>query len=71
MDTSWSGLLESAGISNFRFHDLRHSFASKLVMKGVDLNTVIELLGYREISMAIRYAHLAPEHKTAAVAVLN
>jgi integrase len=66
----WAGVLKAATVNRFRFHDLRHTFASKLVMAGVDLNTVRELLGHKSIAMTLRYAHLAPEHKAAAVETL-
>lgn len=67
---AWAKLLENAKIAKFRWHDMRHHFASRLIMVGVDLNTVRELLGHGDIKMTLRYAHLAPEHKAAAVSKL-
>jgi integrase len=70
INSAWESLVKRAGLENFRFHDCRHHFASRLVMADVPLNTVRELLGHSEISMTLRYAHLASEHKAEAVAKL-
>jgi site-specific recombinase XerD len=59
--------IEKAGIADFTWHCLRHTFASRLVMAGVDLRTVQQLMGHKTIQMTCRYAHLAPEHQLAAV----
>lgn len=64
---SFTSALEAAKIKDFHFHDLRHTFASHLVMNGTPLATVSRLLGHSDISMTMRYAHLAPEHQAAAV----
>lgn len=65
--TSWSSLVQAANLKNFRLHDCRHHFASKLVQSGVDLYAVKELLGHSEIAMTERYSHLAPDNLRAAV----
>jgi len=59
--------VKKAGMRNFTWHDLRHTFASRLVMADVDIRTVAELMGHKKIQMTMRYAHLAPEHKLVAV----
>jgi integrase len=68
---SFSKVCQKANIENFRFHDLRHDFCSRLVQRGVDLYTVAALAGHKDIKMTARYAHLSPEKLRSAVAVLN
>ena len=69
--TAWETVLKRARISKFRWHDLRHHFASRLVQKGVPLNTVRDLLGHGSVGMSLRYAHLAPDQRREAVSKLN
>jgi integrase len=68
---SFKSALKRTGIRDFTFHDLRHCFASHLVMAGCDLKTVQELLGHKTLTMTLRYAHLAPGHKVKAVGILD
>jgi integrase len=69
--TAFERAVRLAGVADFTFHDLRYTFASRLVMAGVDLPTVKELLGHKDISMTMRYAHLSNSHKQAAVKKLE
>lgn len=64
-------ILKTADVKNANLHTLRHTFASNLVMAGVDLRTVQELLGHSTIKVTERYAHLSPDHRTRAVNVLK
>ena len=68
---SFETALRRSGIQDFRFHDLRHTFASNLVMESVDIMTVKELMGHKDLTMTLRYTHLAPNHKTKAVNILD
>jgi len=60
-----------AKLDEVTFHTLRHTFASQLVMRGVDLRTVQELLGHEDVTMTQRYAHLSPDHKKRAITLLD
>ncbi|MEK6584223.1 MAG: site-specific integrase, partial [Nitrospirota bacterium] len=68
---SFTSACKRSGIKDFHFHDLRHTFASHLVMAGVDITTVKELLGHKTLAMTLRYSHLAPAHKVQAMDILD
>jgi len=61
----WKAALTLAGIENFRFHDLRHTAASYLVMAGATLHETAEILGHKSTETTKRYAHLSTQHKSA------
>lgn len=63
-NSAWRGSLKRAGITDFRFHDLRHTWASWLIQSGVPLSALQEMGGWESIEMVRRYAHLAPNHLT-------
>jgi integrase len=69
--TAFNAALKRAGIEDFRFHDLRHTFASHFIMRGGDLKSLQELLGHADIKTTMRYAHLSKAHKEKAVNLLN
>ncbi len=71
VDESFRTAVKKSEIEDFHFHDLRHTFASNLVMAGVDIMTVKELMGHKDLTMTLRYSHLAPNHKTRAINILD
>ncbi|MEG2183335.1 MAG: tyrosine-type recombinase/integrase [Cloacibacillus sp.] len=71
VNDAWYELLSDSGLGHLRWHDLRHTFASQLVIAGVPLNTVRELLGHKSIKTTLRYAHLAPQGLKSAVDILK
>jgi len=66
--SAWKRALKRAEITEFRFHDLRHTWASWHVMNGTSLQELMELGGWKSYEMVLRYAHLAPEHLADAAA---
>jgi integrase len=69
--TGWWTALRKAKIEGFRFHDLRHTFGSRLGMAGVDIRTVQDLMGHKDIKMTMHYSHPTPEYKKNAVKMLD
>jgi integrase len=67
----WLDVLKDAAIDDFHWHDLRHTFASRLVMGGVDIFTVCRLMRHKNIQVTMRYSHLGDKHLAAAVAKLS
>jgi integrase len=70
-NTAWRTAQRKSGIEDFRFHDLRHTTASYLRMAGVDLLTIKEILGHKDIRMTARYAHISPTHRLDAIGKLD
>jgi integrase len=64
---TWQTALKRAGITNFRFHDLRHSFASELAMSGASLAEIAAGTGHKTLQMVKRYAHLSHDHTASVV----
>ena len=69
--SSFKRAREKAGLKDVRFHDLGHTFASRLVQQGVSLYEAMHLTGHKSVSMIQRYAHLAPDYQEAAIAALE
>lgn len=68
---AWYQAVEAAGITDFKFHDLRHSAASYLAMNGATLLEIAAILGHKTLAMVKRYAHLSEDHTRAVVAKMN
>ena len=71
MRTAFENAVERAGLPDFRFHDLTHTAASHLAMRGRPLKEIQEVLGHKSFSMTLRYAHLSPMHLRTAVEALQ
>lgn len=62
----WDKAREVAGLADFRFHDLRHTFASWARMEGADIADIRDALGHSSVAVTMRYAHIEPDHHTTA-----
>ena len=69
--TTFDKARKKAGLEDFRFHDLRHTFASRLVQKGISIYEVMHLTGHKSLVMVQRYAHLAPDYQNRAIEALD
>lgn len=68
---AFNAAVKRAGLVDFHFHDLRHTFASQVLLSGGTLKDVQELLGHKTMTMTLRYSHLTQEHKRQAVNLLG
>jgi len=62
-DKAWRNVLKIAGMINFHYHDLRHTFCSNLILSGPDLKEVKDMIGHKDLSTTDRYSHLTAVHK--------
>jgi len=62
-DNAWRAARKTAGLKEFHFHDLRHTFCSNLLLAGSGLKDVKEMIGHNDLSMTDRYSHLTLAHK--------
>jgi integrase len=69
--TAWEVALEKAGIKDFRFHDLRHTFASYMRMAGMDIMSIKEMGGWKTLDMVDRYSHISTERKRAEILIFE
>jgi integrase len=70
-NTLWRKVLRNAGVKGLRWHDLRHTFGSRLRQRGVPLETIAELMGHKSLAMTLRYAHLDSAARSDAVRKLD
>lgn len=71
LQREWYNALDKAKIKNFRFHDLRHTFATRLVQSGIDVYAVAKLMGHKDLTSTQRYAHHSTESLRDSVRVLD